>query len=169
MMVPAFAEDKLWDKMIPIMQSWLGTPYRHMMMVKQRGADCTLFLAACYHEVGLMKKLERPDYYPKDWNVHTNEEMVKNSLIYHLDNHLADGYTSITLKKCEITTDDFFRGDLLGFKTPRSKCTNHTAMWLGKRNWMVNSINSMGVCEIEYNRAWNRCLTTVWRIIIEEK
>lgn len=167
-MVPAFAEDRLWNKMIPIIESWRNTPYRHMTMVKQRGADCTLFLAACYQEAGIMARLKKPDYYPRDWNVHTNQEMVKDNLIEHLDNHLANGYGSSIFEKDEITSDDFMRGDLIAFKTPRSKCTNHTAMWLGKNNWMVNCIQSMGVVNLEYNRAWNRCFTTLYRIMVKE-
>jgi cell wall-associated NlpC family hydrolase len=76
--------------------------------------------------------------------------------------------TSKIFQKGEIEPEDFMRGDLLGFKTLGSKCTNHTAMWLGRNNWMVNSIQSMGVSDMEFNRAWNRCLTTVFRIMIKE-
>lgn len=166
-MIPVCLNDRLWNKILRIIDSWRGTPYRHMTMVKKRGADCTLFLAAIFSEAGLLTRIDKPDYYSKDWNVHTREEMVKNGLVRHLDNHMADGLFSIVFDKGDIIQDQFIRGDLLGFKTPKSKCTNHTAMWLGRDSWMINSIQSLGVSEIEYNRAWNRCLTTVYRIMVK--
>lgn len=166
-MIPAFNNGKLWKRMIPILKSWENTPYRHMEMVKKRGADCTMFLAACFHELGVMVKIDAPDYYSKDWQVHTEEELVRDNLIRHLENHLAKGFTASIFEKGEIEADDFIRGDLIGFKTPRSRCTNHTAMWLGN-GFIVNCIQGGGVCNLEWNRAWNRIMTTVFRIMVKE-
>jgi len=167
-MIPVFENEKLWEHMESILASWHNTPYKHMGMTKQRGADCTMFLACCYNEAGVMANLYPPEYYPRDWNIHTGEELVRNSLIYHLQTGLAKGFTADIFEKKEIEREDFIRGDLLGFKTPRSKCTNHTAMWLGRDDWMVNCIQGGGVCELEWTRVWNRLFTTAFRIMVKE-
>ena len=57
-------------------RSWLGTPYHHMAGLKGIGADCGQFIAAVFHEVGLMEQ-PQIDAYPRDWMCHRTEERFR--------------------------------------------------------------------------------------------
>jgi hypothetical protein len=88
-------------------------------------------------------------------------------MVNHLENHLGQGYTGIYLEN--VDPADFIRGDLLGFKTIRSKCTNHATMWLdSEEGWMINSIQNIGVSKIKWEHAWARTYQCTWRIMVED-
>ena len=152
-----------WKKVIGIAKSWLKTPYRHRWMRKGRGADCTLFLGAIFLEAGILTRIERPLYYSKDWHIHTTEELVLESLVDHLRRNLAPGYSALV----EYNPDPKIveKGDLLGFQTKRSQCTNHAAMYVDEDNQMINSINGRGVVLTEFGRPWTDQLTTLFRVL----
>lgn len=162
---PLFENEVKWKSMVPIIESWKNTPYRHMAMVKGRGADCTLFLAAIYKEAGYLKKLDKPEYYPRDWAIHTDKEFVKDSLAHHLKNNMSDGLHGVVLDDEE----NFVRGDLLGFQMPMTQSTCHTTMWMGDENWMVQCVQRRGVCYAEFNWTWRKRLTSIFRIMEEEQ
>ena len=77
-----FEKDILWERFLIICEDWYGTPYSHMQKAKRRGVDCTLFIAECLREAGFISKVEY-DYYPRDWHIHTNEEIVLNNIKNH--------------------------------------------------------------------------------------
>lgn len=53
------------------MESWLGTPYKHLTGVKGRGCDCIHFLARCLEAVGAGQgRVFMVPWYAKDWHLH---------------------------------------------------------------------------------------------------
>ncbi len=150
-----------WEKLDLIIQSWIGTPYKHLTMVKQRGADCTLFLAAILKEAGILRSITH-DYYPRDWHVHTNEEKIRDGLSSHLKHSLAPGYVGrMFIKKIP----DIQRGDLLGFKEPRANVTHHAAIvYDHKKRLICHCLPRRGVYIGTCDKFWNDKITTLFRI-----
>ena len=170
MWVPYFYDDQAWDLCRKEMLSWEGTPYRHLTMVKGRGADCTLFVGAVWKSLGILEYVTH-DYYPRDWHIHTSLELVKNGFEWHFRNALRKGYSMIDVDN----RTDFIRGDVLCFATTSTGVTNHTAIWCGywpetkEKDQMFNSIDSSrrGVCRIKYGSWWRARLTSILRVMRE--
>lgn len=58
--------------------SWLGTPYRHLQMVKgpRGGVDCAMLLRGVYSAVGIIPKdFDLPNY-STQWHLHRSEEKM---------------------------------------------------------------------------------------------
>ncbi len=161
---PCFAVQKNFHKFKKILESWLGTPYKHLKMVKGRGADCTLYIAACWHEYGILEEITY-DYYPRDWHVHTKNELVLENLFRHFKDHCAEGYT-IQLYP---PTEPFIQGDMLVFATSKTGVSNHTSIYLGadgtKDQMLIHSINYRGVSKFPYGKFWERKLTSICRVM----
>jgi cell wall-associated NlpC family hydrolase len=171
MLEPLFISDESWLQCKEELLSWIGTPYRHLKCVKGRGADCTLFLASVWKNIGILKKLKY-GYYPRDWHIHTREEKVKNGLKYHIQKNVREKIKVIEIEDHE---SDFIRGDMLGFATRGTGVTNHTTLWCGdwketnQKNQMFNSIENRGVCRVTYGSWWKKRLTTILRVMKEVK
>lgn len=166
-LIPIFEDESQWDKMLAILESWKGTPYRHLIMTKGRGADCTLFLAGALHEAKLMRQVSY-DYYPRDWHIHTQEEMVVDSLTTYLIDNTIPGLSGVLYGAGE--PDKLVRGDILGFKMPGSQVTNHSSMFLGGPpgdQLVIQSIESRGVSVGQWGPYWERKLTFIFRILKE--
>jgi len=160
--IPLFEDDEEWSRLLKIAEEWIGTPYRHLTMVKGRGADCTLFLGAILMEAGLLQSVEY-DYYACDWHIHTKQELVMESLVDHLQKRMRPGLDSMVIKKP--TPEIALRGDLLGFSTVSSGVTNHAALCLGD-GMMIHSVNGKGVAPIRFGKFWREKLTTIFRVLI---
>lgn len=53
------------------LDSWEGTPYKHLTGVKQRGCDCIHLVVRAYEVVGANKgKIIKIPYYAPDWHIH---------------------------------------------------------------------------------------------------
>lgn len=67
------------QKLKRILDSWLGTPYKHWCGIKGLGADCTHFLFRVLEEFefGPFKV----PMYPKDWNLHHKDEALLKTLL----------------------------------------------------------------------------------------
>jgi cell wall-associated NlpC family hydrolase len=166
MWAPVFRDDAKWEECLREMESWLGTPFRHFTMVKGRGADCTLFIAAVWKTIGFFDKINMV-YYPKDWHIHTQQERVKDGIVEHMMLNAGSGYELIA---CD-NKDYLMRGDLIAFSTTKSPVTNHAAIWVGdwpqtrEKDQFFNCIDigQRGVCRLQYNKWWRQRLTTVLR------
>ena len=158
-MTPYFLNDEVWNKFMPIVESWLETPYRHLTMVKGRGADCTLFIGACWQEAGILTEVTY-DYYPRDWHYHTTDELVLDGLYRHFSEHAAPGFKVERLPK----RTKFLRGDMLSFATTAVKVSNHASIYLAN-GYMVHSINRRGVSYFPFGGYWERKVTAVFRIL----
>lgn len=168
MLLPYFVTDNAaWNKFYAILKSWEGTPYRHLTMAKGRGADCTLFIAACWKEVRprIIKRVVY-DYYPRDWHHNTEDEFVLNNLFYHFTHH-ACTWNGFTILRMAARTK-IKRGDLITFTTTQKKehknVTNHAAVYLGNGH-MIHATDSRGVVETVYGSVWRRRTTSVMRIM----
>lgn len=68
-----------------IMESWLGTRFRHHCGVKGLGCDCINFVARVFEELGTLRWRKNliPDY-PKDWHLHNTRELLLERLVKEL-------------------------------------------------------------------------------------
>jgi cell wall-associated NlpC family hydrolase len=156
---PYFNNDTAWSKFEEVIDSWMGTPYKHLQMLKGRGADCTLFIGACWLELGIFTKVEF-DYYPRDWHIHTKEELVLDNLYRQFRDSCGNGYS---FKRFPID-EPFIRGDMLAFATTKTGVTNHTSIWLGKKI-MAHSLPQRGVSRFPFGGFFERKIKGVFRIM----
>jgi len=170
MWVPYFNDDDAWEKYQKEVISWENTPYRHLTMVKGRGADCTLFIGAQWLALGILTKVKF-DYYPKDWHKHDPTEFVIEQMWWHWKNFSAPGFEIMKIDTRE--EQDFLRGDILCFALSTTGVTNHAAIWFGywpptrEKRQMYNSINDRGVCRLTYGSFWRDKLTYIFRVMRE--
>jgi cell wall-associated NlpC family hydrolase len=160
---PLFADDAAWAKMRCIMSSWLGTPYKHCTMVKGRGADCTLFIGACWLEFGILKKVTW-DYYSKDWHENTHEEKVLNGLYDHFRHHANPDYQILHLEP----DVQLRRGDLVAFALTKTGVSNHAGAYLGttdRGKVMLHAVQSKGVSVFPLAGYFERHKSGVFRIM----
>lgn len=52
---------------------WIGTPYYHQGALKQRAADCAMFIVRVYAAVGVIPVEFDPRPYTADWHDHQDE------------------------------------------------------------------------------------------------
>lgn len=161
-LTPLFLDKKVRNRYRNIVMSWTGTPYKHLWMKKGRGADCTLFIAACLKELKILKKIVY-DYYPRDWFLHNKKEWVIEAFHRHTNNYIKKRYKLIWFNK-KIPKEKFIFGDILAFSTTKMNVTNHCAIWLDNGFEMFNSIRKRGCTTISYGGFWERRLTGLLRI-----
>ena len=74
-----FEEPKNVEALKASLDSWLGTPYKHLKGVKGQygGVDCIHMVVAAYKECGADKgrHVHIPRYRP-DWHMHTGESLI---------------------------------------------------------------------------------------------
>jgi cell wall-associated NlpC family hydrolase len=169
-MTPYFAKEENWSRMWEEMESWRGTPYRHLQMTKGRGADCTLFIGGVWKACNVLDDVIY-DYYPKDWHVHTEEELVLDSIFRHYQDHCKEG---LVLERFgPLPVEELLRGDLITFNYPKRNIivSHHAALWIGtimktrQRKIMINSIENQGVVHMQYGSHWENRLTNVFRVM----
>lgn len=170
MVSPYFENDDNWARMWEEMESWRGTPYRHLTMAKGRGADCTLFIGGVWKACGVLDDVTY-DYYPKDWHEHTEEELVLESIFRHYQDHCREG---LEVKRFgPLDESELIRGDLITFNYPGRHIfvSHHAALWIGtifetrQRKIMINSIEQKGVIHMQYGTFWKNRLTNVFRVM----
>lgn len=160
---PLFFDQEAWSRFRCIMSSWLGTPYRHATMVKGRGADCTLFIGACWKEFGVLKDICW-DYYPADWHIQTHEEYVLEGLHLHFTEHANPNY--IIHRLPPDTT--LMQGDVIAFALTPTKVSNHTSIYLGateRGKLMLHSVQSKGVSLFPLAGYFERHKSNIFRIL----
>lgn len=112
-----------------VLDSWVGTPYRHWCGVKGEGCDCVHFVARVMEEIGYVKKgaLKIP-WYDRDWHLHHCEELlfagVKKYLVLQ-----------------EVPVKNLLDGDLLLFRFGRAMA--HSAFYLDGH--IYHAVNRIGV------------------------
>jgi len=165
-----FENEGNWARMLSEMKSWQGTPYRHLTMTKGRGVDCTLFIGGVWKACGVLNDVTY-DYYSKDWHIHTEEELVLESIFRHYQDHCNE---ELKLERFgSLETSELIRGDLLTFNYPARKIqvSHHASLWIGtivetrQRDLMINSIEGRGVVELQYGTHWKNRLTNVFRVM----
>ena len=160
-MTPYFDDDENWKRYEEELLSWVGTPYRHLTMVKGRGADCALYMAACMLELGILTKVEY-DWYPKDWFRHTTKERILEDMFHHIENNMPSHLTFAWLN----STTQKKRGDCVAFATVGMGATNHCGVMLdqgGKK--FINSVEQGGVQVLTWGSWWEQRLRSIFRVM----
>ena len=160
---PEFADDSEWMQFKSILYSWLGTPYRHLTMVKGRGTDCTLFIGASLLEIGILNDVVY-EYYPKDWYQNADTEYVLNGFHRHFEEHASDRNTFAQLQP----NNAIMRGDILTFCTKGSRVSNHAAVYIGdtdRGKQIIHAAPRRGVSLFPLRGYFERHLTHIFRIM----
>lgn len=158
--IPYFQDKAVWDHFLTVVESWLGTPYRHVTVVKGRGADCALFIGACWLESGVLQRLSY-DYYPKDWYRHSDDERVLESLYRHFREHAAPG---LGIQRLDPSAE-VMRGDALSLSIGcGGRVSNHTALYVGGGE-VVHASPKKGVTKARYAHWLKPGVTNIFRVV----
>jgi cell wall-associated NlpC family hydrolase len=125
-MTPYFHTADRVQKFTAILESWVGTPYRHLCGVKGQGCDCIHFVCRVLEEVGFAAHPYRIPAYPRDWHLHNTAEL------------LLDGIRDqIPHREAAVPAD----GDILLFRF--GKTLSHSAVYIA--GYIYHSLNGIGV------------------------
>ncbi len=139
------------DKLKKILESWIGTPFRHQCGVKGLGTDCAYFIANVFIELGLIqwRKDLIPDY-PKDWHIHNTRELLKETI-------------EKTLNVIQIDiNEEFFDGDIFLFHF--GKAASHVAIYF--ENNLYQALEDVGVIKTyAYEKVFLKRLKYRYRVL----
>jgi cell wall-associated NlpC family hydrolase len=148
-------EDKLREEL----ESWLGTPYRHMSGVKNKGADCIHFVVRILEKFDASQGrniVVRP--YPKDWNLHRGEELLRNEIERQL---YVDKIGYRNEQQYLVFSEPIGNGDIILFKFGR--LSGHCGIFFNSQ--VYQTLNRSGVEKISY---WSKDflgrVTTVYKL-----
>ena len=155
-----FQDDYNYKQFERVVRSWIGTPYRHLTLVKGRGADCALFVGGVMKGCSLIKDVVY-DYYPRDWHIHTKKEYVLEGIHRHINEYAVEG---ISLERYEPDEVKYFRGDIFTFSMRNNVISNHAAFYM-EGGTLIHSINKMGVHEVTMPNFFRDHMTNIFRIM----
>ena len=156
-----FENEINYKHFLRVVNSWIGTPYRHLTMVKGRGVDCALFLGAIMKGSGIIDQVVY-DYYPRCWHIHTDTEYVLEGIERHIKENLKEG---LDVERYNLGEVELFRGDILTFSlTNNNNISNHSAYYL-EGNEMVHSLERIGVHKVGMMNYFLERLTNVFRLM----
>lgn len=159
MLKPYFSTAARVDKFRNILFSWVGTSFRHGMALKNRGADCSLFIGACCLEAGLIREISHK-YYPRDWHIHGETEVF----LSYLEENQRNLTSGLQLQEISKDSEKKF-GDWLVFTMSQKRLSNHSAVFL-TGNKMIHSAEKVGVCEAQVD-GYEKHLSKVYRLMEE--
>jgi len=164
-----FSKEENWERFKAILLSWIGTPYRHLAMVKGRGADCIMFVGGVWKEFGVFSKDLMPlleieySYYSPDWYKHETDERILNGIIAHFKKFATNKVRAPQYKP----DVPLYRGDLLIFSTNRKGISNHAGIYLGDKK-MIHASCSRGVSIFGLSDTWKKRMKTFFRLEFNE-
>lgn len=128
-----FFEDREKQRQLgDVLESWLGTPYRHWAGVKGMGADCIHFVARVFEEVGVLSRVAMPCYAP-DWHLHRGRELLLDRLRQHPQFE-------------EVDTESSLNGDV--FLLRFGKADSHAVIYFNGH--IYHSANQVGVVKTHW-------------------
>jgi len=120
---PFFRTQERQNRLLEVLESWEGTPYRHRSGVKYYGVDCAHFIGCVLMELGIIESFKVTKY-SRDFCLHTSEE----GFVAHLREHpLLE----------EININDLMNGDILLYKFGR--VSGHSAIYFDGDAWQSRS------------------------------
>ena len=133
-----------------VLNSWMGTPYRHWSGVKGEGCDCIHFIARVFEELGMGPfKIE---HYSKDWHLHNTDELLLSGLSRELN-----------LLKISAVNNEPMNGDIVLYKF--GKASSHSAIYYDGE--VYQSINGIGVEKRSWlDKQWFKRRTTIMRLVV---
>lgn len=160
-MIPYFSIIENKDKFKKIVNSWLGTPYKHYTRVKGRGTDCVLWLADSFFEMGILTKLEY-DYYSRDWYMHTTKEVVLNNFKRHIKKYLK---SNLCIKEINVKDNDLMFGDWVLYSyCQKTNLSNHVVLMYEDKK-IVECIIRRGVIITDVK---DKPIKHIFRVFIKE-
>ena len=137
------------QKLRQILQSWLGTPYRHWAGIKGLGADCIHFVARVLEEMGL-GPFSIPRY-PKDWHLNRSDELLLEGILRHL-------------RVEDVGFESPENGDIILFRF--GKAASHSAIYCDGR--IYQAVTDIGVERTDWHdRMWHKRKAYGFRILDE--
>ena len=139
------------------LEEWLGTPYRHFCAIKQRGADCALFLSQVLINLKILKKIEYK-YYSRDWHKNGIDEIFLNNFNLNIKKNLRE---DLYCEEIQAAVHPVLAGDWLCFSI-NSKYINHSAISIGSEK-IVHCLQGRGVFEDKF-KTWRPFLKKTFRL-----
>jgi len=133
-----------------ILDSWIGTPFRHHCGVKGLGCDCIHFVARVFEEMGILKWRKNliPDY-PRDWHLHNTRERLLEAII-----------TEVNAAAVDINNP--MNGDIL--LSHYGQAASHAGIYFG--GYVYQAVDGIGVCKINFSdKAFRRQMKYAFRVI----
>jgi hypothetical protein len=126
------------------LDSWEGTPYKHLCGTKKLGCDCIHFAIRVFEcpELGLIKRGQvRIPKYNKDWHLHHSDELLYKAMKSHFK-----------LEELPMNPDnphymlfgDFMEGDVILHKYGRAM--SHASIY--SRGKIFHSMDQIGVTTV---------------------
>lgn len=163
-MKPAFENTELWEAFREELLSWKGTPYRHLQRTKGRGADCTLYLADVLFKVGIFKSKVKTKFYPKNWYLNSNSDVVIENMKNNFNYNTAKGYVWVKYE----STEEFVEGDILLFSIrPSINFVHHTSVYVGVGK-MFHGMDRRAFDLVEVTDQWKRFCKGFYRLCESE-
>ena len=148
-MKPFFRTKERENRLLEVLESWEGTPFRHRVGVKHFGVDCAHFVGCVLIELGIIESFKVTKY-SRDFCLHTREE----GFVTHLRS-----YPILE----EININGIINGDVLLYKFGR--VSGHSAIYFDGYAWQARS--RAGVIKINCILDQKR-LTNAFRIMEKE-
>jgi NlpC/P60 family putative phage cell wall peptidase len=134
-----FETEERQQELKKVLDSWVGTPYRHLSGVKGMGCDCIHFVVRVLEEIGFVP-FEIP-WYPRDWHMHRSDERLMDGIRKQLP-HEEIG-----------NLDDPRNGDIALFRFGRA--ISHAAIYFDDH--IYHAVDGIGVVRTHWmEKAWHR-------------
>ena len=152
------------EKLLDVIESWVGVPYVHMGETK-RGIDCTKLIAAVFYEMGVLTDFQKGEYYQDDWYRHSKEDKVLNSFSDHIRKFLRKDLM-VKAFSYDRKKDSLLFGDVLCFKYDKSKMVNHTGFYL--ENFVFHAATDSIVKKEQWRAAYKRLCHYYYRLYLKD-
>lgn len=146
-------------------REWIGTPYMHMQKEKGCGADCALFLAKIYENIGVLNFVENL-YYSRNWMVTGIQELMVEGFERHFQQYLNEPYFYEKIVISEnggFENFDFQKGDVICMTSKGSVVCHHAGMYHENNNFF-HAYQNKGVCLAQFNHVWRKRSKYVFRL-----
>lgn len=145
-----FKSKEKQQELLSLLESWVGTPYRHRAHVKGMGCDCIGLPIGVLTELKILNITDKDvPHYPRDYHMHSTRSLLIE-------------YIKKYLNVEEIKDNSFKNGDLLCFKFGMTAA--HAGFWFN--DYLYESVDGSGVLKTHYpNSQWRHKLQHVFRIM----
>lgn len=129
-----FSSPEKQKELKSVLDSWIGTPFRHYCGVKGLGCDCVHFVVYVLIETGILvwHKNLIPTY-SKDWPTHNSRELFAEELAKNA-------------KVAKVEFDDLQNGDVILFFS--GKGASHGGIYFD--GYIYQALDEIGVCKIRF-------------------
>jgi len=146
-----FEDPEKQSKLKDVLESWLGTPFRHWSGVKGLGCDCIHFVTGVMTEMGIVHEngyeIQR---YARDWHIHNEEELLLEGVRWQFNAE-------------EVSISSPANGDIFLFQFGRT--CSHAGIYCDDH--IYQAINNIGTRKLpSLDRQWHKRKRYNFRILI---